>query len=263
MSFPNIPDITPEISITFEDAIILLLASIALEEMSLSELMDVEKNKILYVLKEFKHKDTTLQDVIDINKSVDDTIKTLIKMQMLLQFKLENIIKVLPTTTAHTKASTTPTCSTTTKKECGCSIMGKGKGRVTNECDEFFCQIAEIQAFAFSRDSKSRFVRYSVKNDDESLCMTASSYNVKLECPSENNIDKIEIHGKGHVEKKSECHPPIVGTVNFVMKIYRHELGKIAIKMEIWSDHKPELCHDSGLINIKNIDQEFKISSFC
>lgn len=267
MSFPNIPDITPEISITFEDSINLLLSSIALEEISLSKLMDAEKDKILYVLKECKHKDSALKDAIDINKSVDDTMKTLIKMQMLLQFKLENVIEILPctttmSTTTHTTTSTTSTCSTTTKKECGCSIIGKGKGCVSNECDEFYCKMAEIQAFAFSCDSKNRFIRYIIKNDDSSLCMTATAYNVKIDC-SGGYADKIVIYGKGHMEKKPECHSPMVGTVNFVMKVWSKELDKVVLKMEITSDNKPELNHDSGVINLKNSGQGFKICSLC
>ena len=40
MSFPTIPDITPDIDIDFCDAVNLLLSSIALEEISLSRLMD-------------------------------------------------------------------------------------------------------------------------------------------------------------------------------------------------------------------------------
>ena len=267
MSFPNIPDITPEISITFEDSINLLLSSIALEEISLSKLMDAEKDKILYVLKECKHKDSALKDAIDINKSVDDTMKTLIKMQMLLQFKLENVIEILPctttmSTTTHTTTSTTSTCSTTTRKECGCSIIGKGKGCVSNECDEFYCQMAEIQAFAFSCDSKNRFIRYTVKNKENFLCMTASSYNIKIDCSS-GCLDKIVIYGKGHMEKKSDCHAPMVGTVNFVMKVWRKERDEMALQREIMSGNKPELNHNSGLINLKNSGQGFKIGSFC
>jgi len=43
MSFPNIPDINPDIDITLEDSINLLLMSVALEEISLSELISAEK----------------------------------------------------------------------------------------------------------------------------------------------------------------------------------------------------------------------------
>ena len=51
MSMPNIPDIDPDINITSEQALNLILTSIAMEEMSLSTLMDAESEKIRYVLK--------------------------------------------------------------------------------------------------------------------------------------------------------------------------------------------------------------------
>lgn len=142
MSFPNIPDINPYINIKLEDAINLLLTSIAMEEISLSKLMDAETSKILCLLDYCKHhdckhddcdhdncdhKDCLLYNTIAINKSVDGTIKNIIKLQMLLQFKLDNIKEILPctssttttststsTSTTHTKSSTTKTTSWTT-----------------------------------------------------------------------------------------------------------------------------------------------------
>ena len=53
MSFPNIPDVDPAIDIDSCHAINLLLASIAMEEISLSKLMDAERDKIQYALASF------------------------------------------------------------------------------------------------------------------------------------------------------------------------------------------------------------------
>lgn len=133
MSFPNIPDINPEINISFEDAINLLLISIAMEEISLSKMLDAETNKILSLLEnkpdftEEKnsrgYNEYSTQDMLAINKSVNDTIKNMIKLQMLLQFKLENVKEILPktnetfsstTTSTSTTSSSTSTFSTTT-----------------------------------------------------------------------------------------------------------------------------------------------------
>ncbi|MDQ0418021.1 hypothetical protein J2Z48_002210 [Croceifilum oryzae] len=50
MSQANIPNITPTISITREDSINLLLTSIALEELSLSQILYTEGEKLQYVL---------------------------------------------------------------------------------------------------------------------------------------------------------------------------------------------------------------------
>ena len=122
MSMPNIPNITPEIDISFKDSVNLLLTSIAMEEISLSKIMDEEANKIKTVLCGFKNCKANAQDVIDINESANRTIKSLIKMQMLLQFKLEDVKSLIPTTT---KTTTCCKCSRRCRfckccKCCGC-----------------------------------------------------------------------------------------------------------------------------------------------
>lgn len=115
MSFPKIPDINPDISITKEDAVALLLASIALEEVSLSDLIDAETEKVRFAVKECKSSESSIQDLIEINRSVDKTVKDIIKLQMLLQFKLENVIEIIcPCPTTTTTSTTSSTTSTTT-----------------------------------------------------------------------------------------------------------------------------------------------------
>ncbi len=97
-----------------EDALNLLLNSIALEEVSLSKMLDAETKKMQYILEEYKHEKISIYDTQDINKSVNQTIMNMIKLQMLLQFKLDNIMEVLPTTTTFSTTTTSTTSSTTT-----------------------------------------------------------------------------------------------------------------------------------------------------
>ncbi len=88
MSFPNIPNISPEIKLNKKEVIHLLMSSIALEEMSLSHLMNAEGEKIQHVLS----KDPSLHDLMHVNKSVERTMRNIIKQEMLLQFKFEDIL---------------------------------------------------------------------------------------------------------------------------------------------------------------------------
>jgi len=122
MSFPNIPDITPDIDLDREEVINLMLGSIASEELGLAHMINAEAEKIQFVigtLKEHKMKTTpTVDDLLEINRSVDKTLKSVIKKQMLLQFKLEDTIEIMkepktPTTTTSTTTSTTTTNSST------------------------------------------------------------------------------------------------------------------------------------------------------
>lgn len=100
MSIPNIPDINPEITISINDSINLLLVSIALEEIGLSHILNAEGEKIQTAIGTLAEGipplATNIQDLIDIDKSVQETIKTVIKSQILLQFKLEEVINLIP-----------------------------------------------------------------------------------------------------------------------------------------------------------------------
>ncbi|MFQ6341187.1 collagen-like protein, partial [Bacillus sp. AF62] len=50
MSQPNLPDITPDISLTREEAINLLLSSIAMQELGLAHIINAEGEKLQYAL---------------------------------------------------------------------------------------------------------------------------------------------------------------------------------------------------------------------
>ncbi len=93
MGMPNIPDIKPKIEIEFEDTIALLLSSIALEELSLAHIMNAEAEKIQEVVK--MQGCNKLEALLCIDKSVDRMMKDVIKKEMLLEFKFENILELL------------------------------------------------------------------------------------------------------------------------------------------------------------------------
>jgi len=103
MSFPNIPNITPLISVGTDQTIPLLLASIALEEMALAHIMNAEAEKLQFVLgtldTDVVGPDTvTLADLLDVNASVQRTLRDVIKKEMLLQFKFENVLDLIAIT---------------------------------------------------------------------------------------------------------------------------------------------------------------------
>lgn len=95
LSFPNIPNVTPSIDLSREDVINLLLASIAFEELGLAHIINSEAEKIQAVLGTLPDTDlgvTSLSELLATNQSVNRTLKTALKTQMLLQFKMEDIL---------------------------------------------------------------------------------------------------------------------------------------------------------------------------
>ncbi|SHJ98167.1 Collagen triple helix repeat-containing protein [Anaerocolumna jejuensis DSM 15929] len=96
MSIPNFPDISPDI--TREKALNMILASIALEEVGLSHIINAEGEKIQYVINEL-HKKTgcsaSVDDILSVNKSVESLIDALMQMQIFLKNKMDHVLDVM------------------------------------------------------------------------------------------------------------------------------------------------------------------------
>jgi hypothetical protein len=106
MSLPNVPNITPTISVTHTDAVNLLLISIALEEIGLSHIVNAEAEKIQYVLGTLHPGATpvaSIEDILRVNKDVRATLGDVIKKELLLQIKLETVLNapIIPPITVH------------------------------------------------------------------------------------------------------------------------------------------------------------------
>ena len=97
MSMPNIPNMNPQINISTEEALNMLIASVAMEDMSLSNIVNVQGEKIQYILETLQKGETagfTLKDINEANRSLDKTLRNVISNQMLLQFKLQDILEM-------------------------------------------------------------------------------------------------------------------------------------------------------------------------
>lgn len=92
MSMPDIEDINPNITLTIEQVVNLILASIALEELGLAHIINAEGEKIQKGIELA----TTIDDLLKVNSSVDKTLRNVIKKEMLLQYKLEDTIDIIP-----------------------------------------------------------------------------------------------------------------------------------------------------------------------
>lgn len=108
MSLPKIPDLNPNVSIKKDDALTLLMTSIGMEEIGLSHIINTEGEKIQYMLGTLVDGDgnsipapagITPQDVLKANKSVNGTLKNVMRNQLLLELKLEDIMDIIDTST--------------------------------------------------------------------------------------------------------------------------------------------------------------------
>jgi hypothetical protein len=97
MSFPTIPTITPSISLNRIQDVNLLLASVAFEELGLAHIINTEGEKlqaVLGTLPGLSITATTISGLLSVNREVRRTLQTALKSQMLLEFKLEDILDI-------------------------------------------------------------------------------------------------------------------------------------------------------------------------
>ena len=98
MPMPTFPQIDPPL--TREGSINGIISSIAAEELSLSHILNTQGEKLQYVLGTLPglEKAADLEEVMKVNKSVQDTMSDVMEQQMLLTAKLSAAMKapVLP-----------------------------------------------------------------------------------------------------------------------------------------------------------------------
>ncbi|PFB39908.1 hypothetical protein CN404_30630, partial [Bacillus thuringiensis] len=105
MSQSNIPNITPNITLTRDDALNLLLSSIAFEELGLAHIINAEGEKIQFALGTLPGvtgPGASLQDVLRVNSSVQDTLEMAMKKELLLDSKLSKVSSLISSTNGGT-----------------------------------------------------------------------------------------------------------------------------------------------------------------
>ena len=89
MSVPNIPNITPKICLKDDDVINLMLSSIALEEISLSHIMDAESQKLISYIEHHTCNPDYFDEICIINRSIDSVLDKVQSIESLLVSKVK------------------------------------------------------------------------------------------------------------------------------------------------------------------------------
>ncbi|MFE6707654.1 collagen-like protein [Bacillus thuringiensis] len=95
MSQANLPNITPDITLSRTESLDLIIASIALEELALAHILNAEAEKIQYVLGTLPGLSpaATISNVLAVNESVNCVLQSATQKQMYLQNKLKSVLQ--------------------------------------------------------------------------------------------------------------------------------------------------------------------------
>lgn len=95
MSMPNIPDINPNVTIKRSDALNVILSSIGMEELSMAHIVNAEAEKIQFSLGTLETsggKAASMEQIMEVNKSSNKMLRDVIKNQMLIGMKMEDVV---------------------------------------------------------------------------------------------------------------------------------------------------------------------------
>ncbi|MEK3901826.1 MULTISPECIES: hypothetical protein [unclassified Paenibacillus] len=94
MSMPHIPNITPDISLTREESISLLLTSIAINEMSLSHIINAEA-EAMQAFVQSNPGNMNFNNIIKLNNTTARLLEEITKGQWLSLSKMDRILRLL------------------------------------------------------------------------------------------------------------------------------------------------------------------------
>lgn len=132
MSMPSFPPCGADM--TKDEALTMIIASIAMEELAFSHIVNAEGEKLQYVLGTLPDSPKVCaspQEILAVNKSVKELLDTVMQNQMLLKGKLEKALDAgghAPTPPCPCEPSVPPCCG-----ECG----RKSAIQLVSQCDHF------------------------------------------------------------------------------------------------------------------------------
>jgi hypothetical protein len=135
MSMPSFPDFNPDI--TCENAISMILTSIAMEELALSHIINAEGEKLQAVLKHLESYggkcggQYPVNDLLRVNKSITGLLDSVSQNQMLLKSKMERALEALSEGSCKPSCPDEPICpgKPCACKKCSAVFTGKKYGK--------------------------------------------------------------------------------------------------------------------------------------
>lgn len=71
------------------------------------------------------------------------------------------------------------------------------------------------------------------------------------------------IYGKGYAEQRGNEGPDLTGQPSFILTVRRKTSGGLEFRMEIKSETNPELNHDSGFVQVREMVSNLRMVACC
>ena len=206
MSMPSFPDLNK--IPTLEQSLSAVVVSIAMEEIALSRVINAESEKIKLIVDCAKAKDCNdinLEEILAVNKSADDVIKSIVKLQEILKEKLDTASKFMPPIPIP---PVPPACTPKFSSQPGyiwhknnaLFLMGAGKCHTENEpCNDGIRLIRRnCESMILLPQGKTYFILFELEAKNESF----APVKIDIEFSHNNKVVKKESITQDTSDKK-------------------------------------------------------------
>lgn len=99
MSQPGMPNITPVISVDADQAVVMLLSSIAMEEMAIAHMVNAGAEQVQYVLGTLENgldmpTAPTMEQLMQLQRSMSNMMQGVILKEMMLLMKMGQVVEM-------------------------------------------------------------------------------------------------------------------------------------------------------------------------
>jgi len=219
MSLPSF--IKPSEIPTSDQAIASIILSVAMEEMAISHILEAESEKINYIIEATKNSGD-ITNLIAVNDSVNEVLKSIIKLQAILKTKLEvatNYVPPTPTPMPFPRLEITPG-----------SIINQGDTPYMEEpCNTCPCSNQPNQSgiSIVQKDCETRILLPQGKTLDIQLALTAenrTTHSTKLQAEFRSgeslyHTQPLEASGRNVSFSQIIRHTPPIGSTQTTMAL--------------------------------------------
>ncbi|OEH92023.1 hypothetical protein [Bacillus solimangrovi] len=96
MSLPNLPNPFNNLpDFDKENVLLFLLATVGQEELGLAHIINAEGEKVQAAVAAFEKRDISIEQLLSTNESVSSVMKRVLQKEILLDFKVDDVVELL------------------------------------------------------------------------------------------------------------------------------------------------------------------------
>lgn len=272
-------------------SVYLSIKAIADLEKCLSKLIETEADCVNYFTS-VEDGQFVISDIVRFNITVNQILKDICMLQLLLQLKLDYINKlkciyeesagsfyvdsknnldyeprhvsgaaIIKNMAEDEKNNLNKAANAiNTSENTNCCLIGRAHGRISEQSDPFFNGTAIIQTYFYDNGNEDNFLCYSAMKCSRMINLTAYKSSLSSSYTATSDCKKIEVEGIGRISVKElfKLEAKDIGEFKLTVILDNKHAEKILFHMAIKATNNAEFDHSSGKIEAEYSNLQIK-----